>query len=62
MVSQADIGTGVGFFNNGFSILMATAKPRFGVTSDLMVRMPWTRPAMSSKGPPLLPGSMGMAT
>ena len=37
MVSQADIGTGLGFFNSGLRELMATAKPRLGVTSDLMV-------------------------
>ncbi len=40
MVSQADIGTGLGFFRSGLSELMATAKPRLAVTSDLMVRMP----------------------
>ena len=40
MVSQADIGTGLGFFSSGLRELMATAKPRLAVTSDLMVMMP----------------------
>ena len=62
MVSQADIATGLGLRISGTRAEMGMAKPRLGVTSDLMVMMPTTRPLRSSNGPPLLPGSMGMAT
>ena len=62
MVSHADIGTGCGFSSSGLSDSTATAKPRLGVTSDLLLTTPTTRPSMSRTGPPLLPGSTGMAS
>ena len=55
-------GWGSASASSGLRALTGTAKPRFSVTADLRVTMPCTRPCMSSSGPPLLPGSTGMAS
>ena len=62
MVSQRGNGTGFGLARSGFSALIGMAKPRLAVTRLFNVMMPCTRPSRSSTGPPLLPGSTGMAS
>ena len=62
MVNQRSIGIGLGFVNNGFRRFTGMAKPRLAVTVDFIVMMPCTRPWRSRIGPPLLPGSTGMAS
>ena len=62
MVSQRFMGTGFGLSMRRLRASMGMANPRFAVTVDFMVMMPWIRPCLSSIGPPLLPGSTGMAS
>ena len=62
MVSQRAIGTGLGFSSSGLSALTRHGETEVAWHSDFMVTMPWTRPCRSRTGPPLLPGSIGMAS
>ena len=63
MVAQAFIGIETGVdLRSLFNCSAGIANPRLFVTRDLMVRTPKTLPSKLTMGPPLLPGSIGMAT
>ena len=63
IVAQAFMGMETGLvFRSLFNCSAGIAKPRLFVTRDLIVRIPKTLPSKLTIGPPLLPGSMGIAT
>ena len=63
MVAQAFMGIETGLvLRSLFNCSAGIAKPRLLVTSDLIVRIPRTLPSKLTMGPPLLPGSIGIAT
>ena len=54
--------TGLGRSSSPRSRSALTANPRLGVTRDFIDTIPCTRPCRSRTGPPLLPGSTGIAS